>query len=152
MRRPKIGDIVEVPTQLGLFYGLITHWNNQGDVTRFDPTPYKAPLSNFSDLFNFDKELMTKLCTFVGPLESGSEIKVIAKTEIPKKLQPFPLFRSGTPHHETQKVNIWWIWDGKEAIRVGDLNEEQMKLPRDGAYNNAGLIFDLEGKTHPSLL
>ena len=150
MRRPKEGDIVEVPTTLGYFYGLVTHRHDWGDVTRFWKTPYPARPNDLPDFSN-PRNLLTKQCAFVGSLDKG-EVKIVGHIEIPEPMLKFPLFRSGTANHKTKKVEVWWLWEGKENTRVGELNEEQKKLPRSGACNNAGIVSFLEGKTHPSLL
>ncbi|MGJ8678524.1 MAG: hypothetical protein ACSHX0_13500 [Akkermansiaceae bacterium] len=151
MRRPKIGSVVEVPTELGFFYGLVTHRHDWGDVVRFFKDSFKTPLSSF-ELFEDESKLITKQCIFSGKLEEGGEVQVVGKSVVPKELLSFPLFRGGTPHHETKKVNVWFIWDGENEWEVGDLTEDQKLLPRLGALDNEAVVIHLEGRTHPSLL
>ena len=39
----------------------------------------------------------------------------------------------------------WSLWDGEKSWRVGKLSlEEQMKYPKEGLYNDTGLIHAIE--------
>ncbi|GAA5497653.1 hypothetical protein Rhal01_03853 [Rubritalea halochordaticola] len=150
MRRPKVGDVIEVPANGGYYYGVVSHRHDYGDVLRIINKCHALPLKDIP-AFEAASDMITLQCIFKGELTNGS-LKKVGKIALPEKLRDFPLFRSGTPNHKTGKVEVWWLWDGENDIRIGELSEEQKQLPRAGALDNEAMVIHLERRTHPSLL
>jgi len=49
----------------------------------------------------------------------------------------------------TRKVDVWWLWDGQEEWKVGDLTAEQRRLSIRGVWNDTLLRDRLESGWRP---
>jgi hypothetical protein len=67
-------------------------------------------------------------------------VRVVGRPAIPPHAPSFALFRAGTPHPITKRVERWWFWNGEESWPVGDITPEQRKMPLRFATNHAGLV------------
>ena len=135
MPRPKIGDVVEIETDLGYFYALYTHQHKMfGALLRVFGRPFATRPGNFESLVLEEPQFETFF-----PLGAAVRRKIVAvagTATIPKKLKPFPIFRDGVADRLTGKVSNWWLWDGENEWLVGKLNAEQEKYPMREAIND----------------
>jgi hypothetical protein len=143
MRKPQIGDIVEIQTNKGLAYALYTHRNEKyGALLRvFGRIFASRPAS-----FNWLSEGPPQFDTFF-PLRAALQkgiVKTAENIEVPAHLRGFPVFRNGTPHPSTKNVEDWWLWDGDSEWRVGKLTSEQRRLPLLGVINDTLLCRRIE--------
>ncbi len=138
MKRPKIGDVIEIDTGQGLAYAHYSHKNPEWGyllrvfnrlyserpvdlraVVEGEPTFYKFfPLGSF---------VQRGIVTIVGNVPLSEDAKI------------FPRFRNGNPDLEG-KVHIWWIWDGEHDVRVGKATDEVRKLSQLGLCDDVFLI------------
>ncbi|MHC1724909.1 MAG: hypothetical protein AB9866_02605 [Syntrophobacteraceae bacterium] len=148
MKRLQIGDVIEIKTQVGLAYAIYTHKAKPyGTLLRVFDTLYgQRPGS-----FNHVVLLKVRFSTFF-PLQAALSrglVEIAGHVKIPPQLQPFPLFRNGTPDPITKKVKTWWLWDGKEEWMIGELTEEQRRLPIEGIINYTMLVDRIESGWTP---
>lgn len=74
--------------------------------------------------------------------------QVVGHEDVPDVAKDFPLFRSGTPDRNG-KVRNWWLWDGKNEWRVGQITLEQHSLPIREIINDTALIYMIESGWTP---
>jgi hypothetical protein len=148
MRRPKLGDIVEIKTKRGLAYAQYTHENKiMGSLIR--------TIDGFHELRPQDIAAIaagkTKFVTFfsLGAAVNRGIVEIVGNATIPEADRNLPLFRGGTANPVTRKVANWWLWDGEKSWPVGDITQEQRKLPLRGIWNNAYLVSRLESGWTP---
>jgi hypothetical protein len=87
-----------------------------------------------------------QFCVFI-PLKAAvrrSIFKIITNQEIAPKNREFPVFRGGLIDPNTNKVATWWFYDGKKEWKVGQIAEEQRKLPQLEAISDTQLIEQIE--------
>jgi hypothetical protein len=148
MKRPRIGDIIEIPTAKGLAYAQYTHQHPQfgGLIRVFDTLHEKRP-DNFGSLVKGD----VRFSTFF-PLQAAVKrgiYSVVGHQEVASPNKPFPIFRNGIADPETKKVSAWWFWDGQKEWRVGEITPEQRKFPLLGVWNDTMLVCRIEEGWHP---
>lgn len=148
----QIGDIFEIKTKLGLSYAQLTHRHpSHAELIRIFRKKYSKRPDNLEELCADNVEFSV-LFTLIRSYNTNL-IEKVGNSAIQHELQVFPKFRDGTPHRDTKIVETWWIWDGKNEIKVGpELTEEQKSYPRLGILNLPAVIGLIEGDTHPSLL
>jgi hypothetical protein len=81
------------------------------------------------------------------PLRAAKKKGIVAiagSLEIPTALRKFPLFRERGGISRDGKVLNWWLWDGNEEWRIGELNEHQKTYPIRGIVNDTLLIDRIE--------
>ncbi|HUT18234.1 MAG TPA: hypothetical protein VM366_03665 [Anaerolineae bacterium] len=147
MRRPKIGDIVEIETGKGLAYALYTHRHT-------DPPRFGALLRVFDGIHaarpaDISQVLAhrVRFSTFfpLGAAVNRGIVKIAGSVEIPEPLRAFPVFRNGTPDPKTKKVAVWWLWDGHRQWRAGRLTAGQKReYPLLEVINDTLLIARIE--------
>lgn len=145
---PKIGDLIEIGVSSGWAYALYTHSSKMyGALLRVLPGIYS---SRPDDLLNLTSQRPLFSCFF--PLSAAvkqGRVAVVGKTPIPDKLKTFPVFRAGMVNPQTGKVDNWWLWDGDNEVRIGDLSPEQRKLDIRGVWNDTLLIERVEKQWRP---
>ncbi|HEV2208653.1 MAG TPA: ribonuclease E inhibitor RraB [Verrucomicrobiae bacterium] len=129
---PKLGDIVEIRTKSGLRYAQFSHYhsikpNNWGALLRILPGVFTTRPGDFNELAS-SKELFFTFFPLQAAIKRGV-MEVVANESIPALAQKFPLFRSGIRNPATGKVEVWWLWDGEKAWKVGQLTDAQLDLP-----------------------
>jgi hypothetical protein len=142
-----IGMIIQIETSKGTAYGLCTH-----KIERYGSLLYFYPIgTKLSELRDAD----TQFCCFfpLGAALRQGIVKKINIIEIPSKLKDFPVFRAGLPDPITGKVKNWWFWNGEKEWLVGEINDEQRKMPVRLISNDTMIIERLEegytAKDHP---
>jgi hypothetical protein len=139
-----IGLIFQLETSKGPAYGLCTHENAEyGELIYLYPIGTKL-----SEL----KDTVTQFCCFF-PLRAALRrkimkeiIKKIGRMEIPSHLKNLPLFRVilGIPPAGPGKFDHWGFWNGQETWFVGEINDEQRKMPVREIWNDTLIIERLE--------
>ncbi|MFA0809793.1 hypothetical protein [Microbulbifer epialgicus] len=147
-RRLKIGDLIEIPTQKGLSYAHYTHKDKVcGQLIFVYKGFYHKRPNNL-------KEILTKEVQFYTffPLTSAvnhGDMTFVENIPLVEHEVKFPLFRTGMADPKTKKIEDWWIWDGKNSVRVGTLDNDQKKLPPRGVWNDTLLIKRIEDQWSP---
>lgn len=148
MAKAKIGDVLEIATPKGFAYAQYTHKHQlMGDLIRVLPGIFHDRPDDIDALLEEEPQFVT----FV-PLASFMKRKTcstVANRPIPASQQEFPLFRNGLPNPSTQKVENWWLWDGVQEWKVGQLSKEQRKLPIMEVWNDTLLIERIVAKWRP---
>lgn len=143
MAKLKIGDIIEIKTQKGFAYAQYTHKHEQ----------YGALIRVFGNLYGtrphelqeFIEGHPSFLCFFpLGPAVHRGMVSIIDNAGVPLAAQIFPVFRAGVIDPSTGKVGVWWLWDGENEWRAGQLTAEQRKFPMRGIWNYHLLIERIE--------
>jgi hypothetical protein len=146
--RPKIGDVIEIPTARGFAYAQLTHIHPQfGDLIRVFPGIYLEKPSHFAEVLMSEPRFT--IFFPVGAAVRRSSVNIVAHEPIPEELQRFPLFRAGAFNPVLGTVNAWWLWDGDRQWQVGDLTEEQRRLPIREAWTEGLLIDRIEQDWSP---
>ena len=65
-------------------------------------------------------------------------------TSDPSENKAFPVFRDGIADPRTEKVAVWWFWDGEKEWRVGKITPEQRKMPIRSLWNCKMLVERIE--------
>ena len=123
-RKNVIGLIAEFETSKGVAYSLCTH-----EEREHGPLVYLYPIGT---LLSELKDTTPQFCCFcrLRALLRRKTWKEVGKMEIPLQLKDFPVFRVGlalTPG--SPKVACWWFWDGEKEWPVGEITDEQRKMP-----------------------
>ncbi|HEX4119712.1 MAG TPA: hypothetical protein VH619_03710 [Verrucomicrobiae bacterium] len=144
--RIKIGDIVEIRTRKGKAYAQYYHHHSSppgyGALLRVLPGFFSERPANFHDLAK-KRESFSTFFALQAAVNRGL-VQIAASTEVPAYAKSFPLFRSGIPNPETGKIEMWWLWDGTNAWRIGGLNEDQLDLPIRGVIGYPLLLDYIE--------
>jgi hypothetical protein len=143
LARPKIGDIIEIPTRRGLAYAQYTHEIERlGALLRVLPGFFKARPPSFSDLVKEPASFVTFF-----PLRralSRGILKVAGYEQVPDEAKRFPLFRAAGFVDRDGRVHDWRLWDGEREWAIGKLSAEQRALPIRGVWNDTLLIQRIE--------
>jgi len=143
MKRLKIGDLIEIQTNIGIFYALYTHKHRMyGALIRIFDKIYERRPENLQGVIS-EKVRFSTFFPLKAALSKGIFVAV-GNYVVSPELQKFPIFRSGTPDQKTKKVKNWWFWDGENEWKVGELNQEQKKIPIRGVWNDTLLIKRIE--------
>jgi hypothetical protein len=148
MARLKIGDIVEIMTGKGLVYAQYTHKHNQyGALLRVFRKFCGVRPSDFTELA---RNRPTFMCFFpLGAAVNRGIVSIVDNVAVPLEAQSFPTFRAGMANPPTDKVKVWWLWDGEKEWRVGELTDEQRSLSIRGVWNDTLLIERIESGWTP---
>jgi len=148
MAKLKLGDVVEIKTGKGLNYAQYAHRHKQyGALLRVFDNSYDTRPSDFGELI---KSKLRFMCFF--PLSTAVDqgiVSIIDNVALPLEAEKFPTFRAGIVDPATRKVVVWWLWDGKNERRVGELTAEQRKLSIRGVWNDTLLIERIESGWTP---
>jgi hypothetical protein len=136
-KRPKIGDIVEIPLpDSGTGYAQYTHKHKQyGALLRV--LKVREKVVDIKELSNAHLQFTTFF-----PLSAAVNreiVRVAGNLPIKDELKKFPVFRTGVPN-QSGVVETWWLWDGESEERIGKLSPEQMEFPIRGVINDTLLI------------
>jgi hypothetical protein len=146
MKRPQIGDIIEIPTAVGLAYAQYTHQHDKppkmGALIRVFDRIFDRRPTDWSDIAASPVRFST--FTPLSVAVHRGTFKVVGHHEVADENKVFPLFRNGNPHLQTKKVAVWWLWDGEKEWMVGKITDEQRKLPLLAIMNDGFLIMRIE--------
>lgn len=148
MTRVKIGDVFELSTERGLVYGQCTHRHPMyGELIRVLPGFFRQTPTEFEVLVR----RRARFCVFfpLGAAVRQKVVRIVANEPVPAEAQQFPIFRAGSINRSTGKVDVWWLWDGKKEWRVGQLTDEERRLPIRGVWNDTLLVDRILGGWTP---
>lgn len=134
----RTGDVFSIDTPTGTaYFQFVKKLALMGSVIRVLPGTY----GNTPDLDAL-VEQPTNFWIFFpvsAALKQGA-IQKVNTFKIPQHSQKPPIFRAGVIDPSTGRVETWWFWDGEKEWRVGEITDEQRKLPIRGAWNNTLLV------------
>ncbi|MBI5871328.1 MAG: hypothetical protein HZB44_10330 [Actinobacteria bacterium] len=146
-KRVKIGDVIEIKTKKGLAYAQFTFKHDKppryGALIRILPGFFKKRPSSFSELVKEKERFIAffPLAIYVN----RQVVTVVGNEAVPEEWKELPLFRDGIIDPETGQVSVWWLWDGENDRKVGELTPEQKKLPvMPGTWNDIMLVHRIE--------
>ncbi|QKK15043.1 hypothetical protein [Rhizobium indicum] len=148
MAKLKIGDIVEINTAKGVAYAQYAHKHKQyGALLRVFRRIFDSQPDNFTDLVSTQPVFM---CFFPLNAAVGRRIvSIVDNVALPSDAKKFPTFRTGIVDPATQRVGVWWLWDGEKEWRIGQLTAEQRHLSIRGVWNDTLLIERIESGWTP---
>jgi choline dehydrogenase-like flavoprotein len=147
-KKCKIGDVIEIPTRVGLAYAQFSHLHPRYNaLLRVLPGKFDSRPSDLSTLVA-GKERFVTFFPLQAAVNQGI-LCVAGNYPIPSAASSFPLFRTGIEDPQTRKVKVWWLWDGEKEWKVGDITQEQRKLPLRGIWNDTLLIERIEADWTP---
>lgn len=135
--RPRIGDVIEIPTPRGLAYANFTHKHEKyGALIRVLPGLHETRPSDFA-------ALVAQLPQFMAFFPTGSAcsrcvVQVVAHEDIPQHSRNFPTFRSSI--RTSMRRGPWWLWDGSSEWQVGHLEPGMEQWPIQGVWNDTLLV------------
>jgi len=148
MKKPEIGDLIEIKTNIGLAYAQYTHYHEV----------YGALIRVFNRIYRDRPEFMRAITndrirfSVFFPLKAALKkkiVEIVGHEAVKEDLREFPLFRAGVVDPSTQKVAVWWLWDGEKEWKIGQLDANQSKLPIRGVWNDTLLIQRIEAGWTP---
>jgi hypothetical protein len=143
MKRPRLGDIIEIVTSKGLGYAQYSHKNLEfGSLLRVFVPIFRERPTDFSALIASEPGFLTFFP--LGAAVNRGLVTVAAHAVLPLEAQTFPLFRCGFENPMTGKIDCWWLWDGEKEWRVGTLLTDQYRLPLREIINDTLLIERIE--------
>src|SRR5262245_42919093 len=141
-KRVKIGDVIEIPTSVGLAYAQFSHKHDDyGALIRVLPGVHTGRPMDLGGLVDV-KETYCVFLWLQSAINRGI-FEVVGNHPVPLASRSFPLFRCGLPDR-TGKVRVWWLWDGEREWMVGDIGSEQRKLSIRGIWTDPLLIERIE--------
>jgi hypothetical protein len=141
--RPRIGDVIEIPTPKGLAYAQFTHKHDAppryGALLRVLPGIFPERPSDFSELVRQRPVFMTFFP--LGAACNRGIVHVVASEPIPPHSSGFPIFRNSQRDRTGKRAGSWFLWDGQREWRVESLSEEKLReYPPLGVWNDTFLI------------
>jgi len=124
--RPKVGDVIEIPTQTGFAYAQYSHWNDRyGELIRVLPGVHKSRPTRWESLVG-QPEVFSTFTPLAKAVRDG-HVSVVASVPVPSSAQSFPLMRA-PGLLDASGNTVWWLWDGKQEWRTPQLTAEQQRL------------------------
>ncbi|MCB6182041.1 hypothetical protein LIN78_00530 [Leeia sp. TBRC 13508] len=145
----KAGDTFSIETDSGVGYFQFIKINKTyGSLIRVVPGVFP-----FDDCFSPDRLQVESNFWCFFPVSACLKKNLISKVgcyPIPEHAV-VPFFRHGVVNQSTKKVDTWWLWNGEQEWMVGELNNEQRRLPILGVWNDSLLRNRLEAGWLPEL-
>jgi hypothetical protein len=146
----KSGDVFVIKTSRGgCYFQYVSKNPLMGAMIRVLPGIYENAPSDFLEVINKDTNFWI-FFPVVAALKRGIICKV-GNFDVPDFAKKFPLFRAGIVNSKTKRVESWWLWDGSEEWMVGEITDEQRKLPIRQIWNDTLLIERVEEGWLPEL-
>lgn len=141
-RRPKIGDIIEIPLPKGFGYAQYTHKHDKpphyGALLRVFPGVHKTRPANFTDLANADPQFFTFFP--LGAALWRGIVGIAGNIAIPDRFRNWPTMRCAGFIDRNGRVHDWWISDWTKDTQVKTLTAEQRRLSLLEVINDTLLI------------
>ncbi len=150
--RPRIGDVIEIPTPRGLAYAHYTHKHDAppsyGALIRVLPGIFAERPADFAALVQQPPAFMTFFP--LGAACNRRLVRVVAHEPLPAAAQRFPVFRDSHRDRAGRRQPPWFLWDGCREWRVERLSPEELRAyPPLGVWNDTLLIERIvAGWTH----
>ena len=140
----KIGDVFSIQTAKGKAYFQYTAKNQlMGPLIRVLPGTYSTDFSREKLIILVEEHTNFWVFFHISSALKLGIVQKIGNFSIPQHSRQFPLFRSGPPDKSGHVPN-WWLWDGEKSWMIGNLTEEQRKLPIRSAWNDTMLVKRIE--------
>jgi hypothetical protein len=149
MKKPKIGDVIEIDGTDGcLYYARYTHQHPVfGGLLRiynFRAEPSGSP--------NIEKIVSLDIVNSIFyPLRHSIKIgvfRIVGNAPLHEGLEAFPVFRTGYIDPATGETKDWWLWDGTREWRVGRL-EQPDRYPLRQVVNDTYLREFVQAQVRP---
>ena len=138
VKRPKIGDVIEIDTGEGLAFAHYSHRDKLwGYLLRVYNRRYPARPTDLSAVVEGEPTYYQFFP--LGAAVHRGIFTIAGHVPLSEKAKVLPHFREGNPDREG-KVKLWSIWDGEQSRRVGRLTEEVRKLSPINVCNDTFLI------------
>jgi hypothetical protein len=138
-KRPRVGDVVEIETPMGLAYAQATHKHAEfGFLLRVAPGTYSRRPEDFSDLVRLEARFL--LFFPLGPACHRNIVRLVAEEAIPGAYQVFPRFRAAGARSKEGRVLNWFLWDGDREWPADIPSDELAKYPIRSIWNDTLLI------------
>jgi hypothetical protein len=136
-KRPKIGDIIEISLpENGFGYAQFTPKHKMyGALLRV--FHQKEKVFELSKLDN--TELLFTTLFPLGAAVNRGIVSIVGNLPIREVFQKFPVFRCGVSNQQGE-IDVWWLWDGGNEKRVGQLSTKLMKYPVRCIINDTLLV------------
>ncbi|SDO24230.1 hypothetical protein VRC24_00685 [Pseudomonas poae] len=138
----KVGDVFAIETTNGkAYFQFVKKIPPMGSLIRVLPGTYKTE-PNVNALV----EEKTNFWIFF-PVSAALKQGLIQKAKscnVPGHSKETPTFRAGVVDPSTGRVDTWWFWNGDKEWKVGEITEEQRKLPIRGSWNDTLLVQRIE--------
>jgi|JI9StandDraft_1071089.scaffolds.fasta_scaffold207134_2 hypothetical protein len=149
--KKRIGDVIEIPTAKGLAYVQYTHYHSTppkyGCLIRVLQGFYdKRPDMDKIEFIVNQQHRFQTFCPIYKVVNIGDWDR-IGNFPVPVFAQKFPIFKAMKYLFKRPKPEDadWYLWDGEKEWYVGKLSlKEQEKYPKEGIYNDTGLIHAIE--------
>lgn len=127
-KTPKLGDVLEIDTPIGLAYLHFTHRHPEGkEVVRVLPGTYEARPEDIAGLAEQRDGYFVITVVRVGVREGL--MRIAGHAPVPAWAQPFPIFKWDLPGGPWGPAK-WRIWDGTRVRAVFvDLPPDLQRLP-----------------------
>ena len=146
-KRPRIGDVIEIPTPKGFAYAQYTHKHDEppryGGLLRIFPGVHLSRPENFHSLVAQPPVFSTFFP--IGAACHRGIFAVVASEPVPGHTRDFPVFRNNHWYRDAQgKLHLGkyhFLWDGKREWRVESLSANQLReYPPLGIPNDTLLV------------
>ncbi len=145
MKRPKIGDVIEIQVQSGFAYAQCINKHvkppNWGHLLRVFPTIHQSRPQDFSEIVTGPEQFTVFFP--LGAAVARGIVKIASQEIVPEPFRKFPIFRASHLTREGYKGG-WWLWDGEKEWYVGELTLEQRHYPIRAIWNDTLLIQRIE--------
>ena len=141
-KRPRPGDVVEIPTPAGFAYAQFTHKHTAppryGALLRVLPGIFATQPADFATLVQQRERFLVFFP--LGAACNRGITRVVAEEQIPLWAYRFPKFISGN-RDRSGKVRLWFVWDGETTRPAEALTEEEQRYPiQPGIWNDTLLV------------
>jgi hypothetical protein len=141
VKRPKIGDVIEIDTGEGFAYAHYSHKHEEwGCLLRVynkrypeRPVDLAAAVAGEPTFYKFFP---------LGSYVHRGVVTIADHVPLSEAAMVFPRFRNGNPDL-AGKVHLWSIWDGERSVRVGPLTDEIRTLSQLGLCDDVFLIHQI---------
>ncbi|SKD04880.1 hypothetical protein SAMN05445504_9329 [Burkholderia sp. CF099] len=139
----KAGDVFAIKTSKGeAYFQYIGKLPPMGSLIRILPGTFASEPSDWDALMGCNTNFWI-FFPVAAALKRGI-VRKVTRCAIPDHSTTPPTFRAGVVDPSTGRVETWWFWDGKKEWQVGQISQEQRKLPIRGAWNDTLLIQRIE--------
>lgn len=140
--RPRIADVIEIPTPKGLAYAHYTHKHEAppryGSLLRVFSGFHQERPSEFSAMVLQPPQFMTFFP--LGAACNRGIVRIAGSEPVPSHAQAWPVFRNAMMGPNGHIVSDWWLWDGEKEWKIGKLAKGMEHYPPHGTINDTILI------------
>lgn len=132
-KRPRIGDVIEIPTPKGLAYAHYTHMHDEppkyGALLRILPGIHQSRPHDFQAMAN-ERPVFSTFFPIGAACHRGI-FTVVASEPVPPHTREFPVFRQKPWYRDAEGTmhtgKYFFLWDGKREWRADSLSDQQLR-------------------------